>query len=154
MRSALMVVLLSACASGAAAAPLAPTTAASVPAPAAPVPVSSPVAATPPPPAFLGDDSFGKHVHEPQLRIGHYSSGDGLTGFVFDRTGAKPKIRMDGTHETLVLEPKSAPLDQTDLVEQGYGVRIRLGQYGQVIYFRGPRADSVRVARDADADPL
>jgi len=133
-----------------------PAASASPPSPPAPVAQVAPSPQVPAssPAAPGDDDSFGKHVHEPKLRLGHYSSGDGLTGFVFDRTGPKPKLRMDGTTQAVVLEPRPAPLDQTDLVEQGYGVRIRLGRYGEVTFFRGGRGDSVPVARDADAERL
>ncbi len=96
-----------------------------------------------------------KHFHELKLRIGHYSSGDGLVGFVFDRTGPKPKYRLDGTSDVVVLEPKgSSSNGSTDLAVPGYGVVIRIGAYGPVTYFRGPRAEAVPMARDADADPL
>jgi hypothetical protein len=99
-------------------------------------------------------DAIDRHLRVPKLRLGHYSSGDGLTGFVFDRTGAKPQIRMDGTSEIIELTPRGAPHGQTDLAHGIQGVIIRVGEDGQVTYFRGPRGDSVRMIRDADAEPL
>ena len=35
----------------------------------------------------------------PPLRIGHYSTGSGLIGFVIDRMGTPIKLRFDGSDE-------------------------------------------------------
>ena len=36
----------------------------------------------------------------PPLRIGHYSTGSGLIGFVIDRMGTPIKLRFDGSDES------------------------------------------------------
>ncbi len=43
------------------------------------------------------------NANEPGWKLGHYSSGDGLLGVVIDRTGERPKIRVDGTKEVVEL---------------------------------------------------
>ena len=40
----------------------------------------------------------------PPLRIGHYSTGNGLIGFVIDRMGTPIKLRFDGSDEILALK--------------------------------------------------
>ena len=39
----------------------------------------------------------------PTMKLGHYSSRDGSVGLVLDRTGEKPKIRMDGSQDIVEL---------------------------------------------------
>src|SRR6185369_17727845 len=45
----------------------------------------------------------------PPLRIGHYSTGSGLIGFVIDRMGTPIKLRFDGSEEILALTVEQAP---------------------------------------------
>src|SRR5687767_5890747 len=52
-------------------------------------------------------DAITNHVMQPKLRLGHYSSPDGAVGFVLDRTGPKPKIRIDRTTDIVELEPET-----------------------------------------------
>ena len=88
----------------------------------------------------------------PKLRLGHYSSGDGMTGFVLDRTGKKPRMRLDGTKEIVEMEPEPASRSETALTVHLKGVVMRLGEHGEVTFFRGNEALSM--TRDADAEPL
>jgi hypothetical protein len=43
------------------------------------------------------------------LRIGHYSSGDGMIGFVVDRLSTPVKLRFDGSQEIWALTPEPYP---------------------------------------------
>jgi hypothetical protein len=91
----------------------------------------------------------------PPLRIGHYSSGNGLIGFVLDRLGTPIKLRFDGTDEILALIPETAPLDSITLKrDDGRGV-LRIYQNGQVLLFSDKfNGGSAKVYRDQDAQPL
>lgn len=80
----------------------------------------------------------------PKLRLGHYSSGDGMTGFVLDRTGPRVRMQMDGASDVLELD--------SELKLRGRGVVVRFGDSGEVTYFTG--IESIAMRRDADADPL
>ena len=51
----------------------------------------------------------------PRLRIGHYSTGSGLIGFVIDRRGTPIKLRFDGSDEILALNVEPAPYDSMTL---------------------------------------
>ena len=55
-------------------------------------PASTPTTAANPP----GDTAIARHLSVPAVRLGHYSSGDGMNGFVLDRSGGQPKVKMDG----------------------------------------------------------
>ncbi len=108
--------------------------------------------ANPPSRGTTTADAIATHLRQPKLRLGHYSSSDGRVGFVFDRLGSRPKLRMDGTAFIIELEPRGVPFGQTDLVTVRGGVLIRLGRSGEVWYFRGNQ--TFDMIRDADSDPL
>jgi len=89
------------------------------------------------------------------LRIGHYSSGNGMIGFVLDRLGTPIKVRFDGSDEILALTPERAPYDSMTLKrDDGNGV-LRIYPNGQVLVFHPKLAGgSARAYRDQDAQPL
>jgi hypothetical protein len=91
----------------------------------------------------------------PRLRIGHYSSGDGLVGFVLDRLGTPIKLRFDHSDEILALTTERAYDDSVDLKrDDGRGV-LRLHPNGRVVVFSNVFRDgSANVYRDQDAKPL
>ena len=99
-------------------------------------------------------DAFGAEPGAP-LRIGHYSSGSGLIGFVLDRLGTPIKLRFDGSEEILALTPERAPYDSMTLKrDDGIGV-MRIYQTGQVLLFDEKlNGGSARAYRDQDAQPL
>lgn len=88
----------------------------------------------------------------PKLRIGHYSSGDGMTGFILDRTGAKARMQLDGASGIVALDSEAAPFEATSLRAPKGGVVLRVGPRGEVEYYRGN--ESIGMRRDCDADPL
>jgi hypothetical protein len=88
------------------------------------------------------------------LRIGHYSLGTGLAGFVLDRLETPVKFRMDGSEEILALTPEPAARDNITLKrDDGKGV-MRVSDYGEVLLFTQDKAGSARAFRDKDAQPL
>lgn len=45
----------------------------------------------------------GKVMTEAQLKLGHFSTADGMHGFVLDRTGAKARLQVDGEKDIIEL---------------------------------------------------
>ncbi len=88
--------------------------------------------------------------------IGHYSTLDGATGFVIDRTRDPIVVRLDGTavNEPLVFE--GARLESIDYQSPSKKVWLRVRkESGDVMLFQGPKEhEGVRVIRDADAKTL
>jgi uncharacterized protein DUF4908 len=91
----------------------------------------------------------------PPLRIGHYSSPDGLIGFVLDRLGTPIKVRFDGSEEIVALTPEPAPYDSTTF-KRDDGIHVlRIYPNGRLLVFdRKLRDGSARAVRDQDAQPL
>ena len=91
----------------------------------------------------------------PPLRIGHYSSPDGLIGFVLDRLGTPIKVRFDGSEEIVALTPEPAPYDSTTF-KRDDGIHVlRIYPNGRVLVFDQKLRDgSARAVRDQDAQPL
>lgn len=91
----------------------------------------------------------------PALKLGHYSTPDGLKGLALDRTGATPKARLDDSKEVVALFSEEI-LDRGDLVGTWLNGPdgkhwLRLDRSGEVHWLG--RGDDVLV-RDADAKPL
>jgi hypothetical protein len=91
----------------------------------------------------------------PRLRIGHYSTGSGLIGFVIDRRGTPIKLRFDGSDEILALTAEPAPYDSMTLKRDDGVSVLRIYETGRVLVFSeklsGGSADAYR---DQEADPL
>jgi hypothetical protein len=86
------------------------------------------------------------------LRIGHYSSANGLVGFVLDRLGTPIKLRLDGSDEiwALIVEPTSR--NAVALKRDDGSYVLRIDDRGMTL-FTGPTT-GVKVVRDQDAEPL
>jgi hypothetical protein len=105
---------------------------------------------------FHQDVADGTHATEFQSSrlVGHYSTPNGRTGFVLDRTSDPPKIKMDGDAYTLVLSPRQASKGWLEYVAANIWIRID-EQTGRILSFTGPgMTDSSFVVRDADAKTL
>lgn len=91
-------------------------------------------------------------------RLGHYSSGDGMFGVVIDRSGDKPKIKIDGTKDVIELavekheDRRSADADRYDLYGPDGKLWMKLGADGSVEFLRDGR--TLSLSRDADAPLL
>ena len=91
----------------------------------------------------------------PRLRIGHYSTGSGLIGFVIDRMGTPIKLRFDGSDEILALTAEQAPYNSMTLKRDDGVSVLRIYETGRILVFSdklsGGSADAYR---DQEAEPL
>lgn len=91
----------------------------------------------------------------PPLRIGHYSTGNGLIGFVIDRMGTPIKLRFDGSDEILALTAEQAPYNSVTLKRDDGVSVLRIYETGRILIFSdklsGGSADAYR---DQEAAPL
>jgi hypothetical protein len=89
-----------------------------------------------------------------KLRLGHYSSGDGMVGFVLDRTGPVPKVRLDGTSEVVNLEIRRTSHTSMDLVSHEKHLGIAVDDDGSVVFSQRGAGPNREMYRDADASAL
>ncbi len=138
-------------------------------APAAVAPAPLPVAAPAPAPALAPDPATVRVTIEPRVDVadsshptefqqrrllGHYSTIDGKTGFVLDRTVDPPRMRLDGDPYIKILAVRSSVRCCIEYAAGNFWVRIDKDS-GAIVEFQGElQRDSVRVVRDADAQPL
>ena len=91
----------------------------------------------------------------PPLRIGHYSTGSGMIGFVIDRMGTPIKLRFDGSDEILALTAEQAPYNSMTLKRDDGVSVLRIYETGRILVFSdklsGGSADAFR---DQGAEPL
>ncbi|MBL8742312.1 MAG: hypothetical protein JNK04_14485, partial [Myxococcales bacterium] len=91
------------------------------------------------------------------LKLGHFITADGVTGFVLDRTRDPARIRFDEEAAVfqLTMEELRAPgaqyLGVSFLTPSGKSL-VRVSKEGQIELSRG--TDIVPVVRDGDAEPL
>lgn len=91
---------------------------------------------------------------EPVLRLGHYSSGDGLTGFVLDRSGSPVKLKVDGG-EVQALTPTPSAVGNATRLENGLGrAVVEIDEWGGVRWYATGPVDGTQVYRDGDAKAL
>lgn len=99
----------------------------------------------------------GAHAAEsgPPLRIGHYSTGNGLIGFVIDRMGTPIKLRFDGSEEILALTAEPAPYNSVTLKRDDGTSVLRIYETGRILVFSDKLSGgSADAHRDQDAEPL
>ena len=89
---------------------------------------------------------------EGRRRLGHYSTADGLVGFVFDRTGDTPAVKFDDGGEILTLEAKTTSQRTTFMRDDGAHL-ISVAVDGAMTLWL-PRRGGVPVERDGGADAL
>ena len=91
----------------------------------------------------------------PPLRIGHYSTGSGLIGFVIDRMGTPLKLRFDGSDEILALTAEQAPYNSITLKRDDGVSVLRIYETGRILIFSDRLSNgSADAYRDQDAEPL
>jgi len=90
----------------------------------------------------------------PPLRIGHYSSVNGLAGFVLDRLGTPIKLRLDGSEEIWALAVVPAPLNAVSLKRDDGSYVLRIDDRGNITFFDATFFNGVKVVRDQDAQSL
>jgi hypothetical protein len=100
----------------------------------------------------------GEHLTEFQKTrlLGHYSTIDGKSGFVLDRTVDPPKARLDGDGTVHELAKEGSVHGAIELVSSDRKIWLRIDdESGEVLLFDGPQQmNGVDVVRDADADRL
>jgi hypothetical protein len=117
-----------------------------------------PKPASTPPSSQREEVADGQHLTDFQLSrlLGHYSTIDGRTGFVLDRTKEPPLARLDGDAEVRELERRGSVHGAYELISADKKVWLRIDEStGDVLLFAGPREqEGVEVVRDADAERL
>lgn len=87
--------------------------------------------------------------------LGHYSTEDGASGFILDRTVTPPKAKLDGTDKICALQESHGPLETKEYRCDDHSIWVRVSESGDVQLFQGPKQhEGVRVVRDADAKQL
>jgi hypothetical protein len=116
----------------------------------------APAVAAPGPSAKEPTDGTVRPVTQGQLKVGHYASADGVVGLVLDRTGARPKVRVDGEKDIVELtmeEDRHAGTRRGWYLMAPDGTNVLyLGAEGDVRIFRG--RDELLVTSDKAAEPL
>lgn len=85
--------------------------------------------------------------------LGHYSTRDGGSGFILDRTVTPWRAKLDGVPKWSPMSESSGPSDTKEYRTDT--IWIRVDNEGNVLLFQGPKqTDGVRVSRDADAEQL
>lgn len=100
----------------------------------------------------------GQHLTEFQKSrlLGHYSTVDGKSGFVLDRTVEPPKARLDGDETVHELARQGSVNGAYELVSTDRAIWLRVHEEsGEIMLFDGPQqSEGVDVVRDADAGQL
>jgi hypothetical protein len=88
--------------------------------------------------------------------LGHYSTYDGASGFILDRTVTPWKAKLDGAATVVTLRVSNHPRrDVTEYMSDDRSIWLRVDDDGTVEGFQGPKQhEGVEVVRDADANPL
>lgn len=117
---------------------------------------STPATATTPakPPVAEGEVRVATTA---QLKLGHFTTADGMHGFVLDRTGAAARLKLDGAADIIELtmeedRERGGELRGYRFVDPENKQRIYITTGGGLIYFHG--GDEFRVTFDRDAQPL
>ncbi|MBS2011905.1 MAG: hypothetical protein JST00_03370 [Deltaproteobacteria bacterium] len=139
-------------------APTAPPVAPSPPA--APSAVAAPTQAEPPTsvatPASAAVPVGGKpsavDKDAPKLRLGHYSSPDGLFGFVLDRTASPPRAKIDGQSTVMDLAVRRDGSERTYLLSAGGELSLVIDEWGRLSRIASGTPTWLR--RDGDAAAL
>ena len=89
--------------------------------------------------------------------LGHYSTADGASGFILDRTVTPWRAKLDGVNKVVTLAATSSEgSDGKDYASADKSIWIRVSkEYGDVQLFQGPKQhEGVDIVRDADANQL
>jgi hypothetical protein len=89
--------------------------------------------------------------------LGHYSTEDGASGFILDRTVTPWRAKLDGTGKTVTLKLSNTPRrGESEYKSDDGNIWIRVeDEGGRVLLFQGPKQhQGVPITRDADAEQL
>lgn len=92
-----------------------------------------------------------------QVKLSHFSTADGMIGFVLDRSGTPIKLRVDGEADIFELtaqedRDRGGELHGYRLVDPTNTTRILIGTNGSVTFVRGQ--DQLPATADQAAQPL
>jgi len=104
-------------------------------------------------PVGVAPAANGNFVATPRARLGHYSSSDGLFGFVLDRTPRTPRVHVDGTTNVIELGVRDHGGGVVSLESAGGDLVLAVDDAGRVTNISDARRD-VPLRHDADAQPL
>ncbi len=157
--SLVVVLVLAGCNGSSTSAPTASPAAPAAPATPATATPLAPVAVLPPPPDRHREEiasGSGLTRFQRERLLGHYSTEDGRSGFILDRTVSPWKARLDGSNDVLILSQKRPGAYQTtEYLSEPHRLWIRVGEDGEVQLMQGPtQHEGVNVIRDAGANPL
>jgi hypothetical protein len=120
-------------------------------------------AQNPPAPAKSGNTGEIRPVTQAQENVGHFKTADGVYGLILDRSGPKPKVKIDGQSDIIELTmiedrvtrsgqgPAGSLLGYVLLAPDRTKV-LYIGVNGNIRYFHGK--DVLDINTDAPADPL
>lgn len=101
-------------------------------------------------------DGVVRPITDGQLQVAHYATRDGVLGLVLDRSGPRPKVRIDGEKDITELTMEE---DRFAGERRGWYLKapdgknvLYLGAHGNLKIFRG--RDDLALNSDKPADPL
>lgn len=90
-------------------------------------------------------------------KLGHFASPDGMVRMVVDRTGAKAKIKLEGSNDIVELTTEEArwggKLNGYSFIAPDGKRTLFVSVHGEMLYYRGEH-DEVSLVRDGDATAL
>jgi hypothetical protein len=90
-----------------------------------------------------------------QMPVAHWKTGDGLAGLVFDRSGAIPKVKIDGGNDIIQLTPeerrRGSELEGTNYRNPQNHLVLFVSTYGAMEYYRGRDTLRLSVVDKAEA---
>lgn len=109
-------------------------------------------------PGTSAEVADGEHLtaYQVQQLLGHYSTENGKSGFILDRTVDPPLARLDGDPTVRSLTRRGSVTGAFELISDDETIWLRIDEEsGRVLLFDGPQqSQGVRVVRDADAQRL
>ena len=110
-----------------------------------------------PAPASTQEIATGDTLTEFQKErlLGHYSTEDGASGFILDRTVTPFRAKLDGTSKVVTLAESGGPFNSKEYRSADGTIWLRIEENGTVALFQGPKQrEGVYVVRDAGAKRL
>ncbi len=89
-----------------------------------------------------------------EQRLSFYVSGDGKVGFVLDRTGQLPLMRMNGSSEVIVLHPYPATRGDIVMHNKAGDIVLRMTSYGPATYFPDGDKRGIPLLRSNHPKPI
>lgn len=89
--------------------------------------------------------------------LGHYSTLNGQSGFILDRTVTPWRAKLDGVNKVVTMSESNTPRrGQKEYTADDKSIWIRIDEEsGEVLLFQGPKQhEGVDIRRDADANQL